>query len=65
MAEAENWSRLAKQKHHHGDSVEIFNRADFQWLSEGYAVGQNRAANQQPAARAAWPTESLDMDQPC
>jgi hypothetical protein len=68
MAEAENWSRLAKEKRHRGGSAEIesaCNRADFHWRSEGYAVGQNRDAVQQPAARAAWPTESLDLDQPC
>jgi hypothetical protein len=66
MAEAENWSRLAKERRRRGGSAEIesaCNRADFHWRSEGYAGGQNRDAVQQP--RAGWPTESLDLDQPC
>jgi hypothetical protein len=64
MAEAENWSRLAKEKRRRGGSVEIdCNRADFHWRSESHAVSQNRDAVQLPAARAAWPTESLDLDQ--
>ncbi len=66
MAEAENWSRLAKEKHHGGGSAEIeaaCNRVDYHWRGKACAVGQNRDAVQPPAARTAWPTGSLDLDQ--
>jgi hypothetical protein len=68
LAEAENWSRLATEKRHRGGSAEIdsaCNRPDFHWRSEGYAVGKNRGSSERSPARAAWPTESLDLDQPC
>ena len=68
MAEAESWSRLAKERRHRGGGAEIesaCNRAEFHWRSESNAVGQNRNAVQQPAVRAVRQTESLDLDQSC